>query len=121
MPYIDKDNNIIFELEDMEWAWTNAIDLIDVDDKSLKMCYLCKFVMKKDDYYQDSKNETGWVIDFINSSKLKKNYNSYSNIIAIHYNCFKADIKTKANMSKVIKRIKTLIWKNITEEDLKND
>ncbi|ARU92090.1 hypothetical protein SCLARK_001598 [Spiroplasma clarkii] len=100
------DNSVEFSAADILQAWENAPILINKEPELVRMCYICKFHMLQEKFNHQEIGELGWVIDLINAKKPEL---ISSNFVAIHPYCL--EYKAKSDNSKVLKKIKSQIWK----------
>ncbi|WP_338971862.1 hypothetical protein [Spiroplasma endosymbiont of Panorpa germanica] len=100
-------NEVEFNTLELNLAWEKAISLENVDPNKIKMCYICKFHMLKENYYTDKTADIlYWTVDLINT-KQPELFQS-DNLIAIHQGCL--IFRKKPNAAKRIEKIRKVKW-----------
>ncbi|AHB36080.1 hypothetical protein [Spiroplasma apis] len=111
MATLKEDHTIEFTKEDIESAWNNAPKLINKDENEMRLCFICKFHMIKENFNNTEYGYFGWIIELVD---LKKMSLEQKNFIAIHPFC--RDYRPKQNCSKILKKVNYLLWKFNEEE-----
>lgn len=105
MAQIHDDNTIVFDDLENKAAWENAVVIENKDADFYRMCYICKFPMKKVDNVDVQFDPSFWCIDFID---VKHFSTEAENLIAIHAGC--VNLRPKADCRKELKKIKKQKW-----------
>ncbi|AKU80144.1 hypothetical protein [Spiroplasma turonicum] len=95
-------DNIEFDDNDFEEAWSNAPKLINKDINDFKLCFICKFHMNKKNIIN---GDLSWNIFIINLKTISLEKN---NFIAVHQNCM--ELRPKLDCTKLVKKIKQSAW-----------
>ncbi|AXK51498.1 hypothetical protein [Spiroplasma alleghenense] len=105
-------NEVEFDQKELQAAWDKAIVLENADPNVMKMCYVCKYHMLKENYFNFEKPDTlQWYVDLIDTTL--KDLFVINNLIAIHNVCL--EFRKKKNATKRIEKIRKVKW-NFDEE-----
>lgn len=106
MAIVNNDNTIMFDETEFKKAWDNAPKLANKDEEEYRLCYICKFHLKRDEFIEIKNDPSFWCIDFIDTKHFSL---EPENIVAVHSGC--VEIRQKPDARKLLKKIKSVEWK----------
>ncbi|QEH61562.1 hypothetical protein SCHIN_v1c03650 [Spiroplasma chinense] len=105
MAKLDEKGIIEFTEEDIETAWNNSPELVNKEAQEFRMCFICKFHMKRKEFNNLELGKFGWIPEPINI----KNFSFESaNFVAIHPGC--SEFRPKDDCTKILNKVKKMLW-----------